>query len=135
MNINAQRVKTSMALLMLGGLLVAPDLSAQNKQNTLKFDKTSQLRDFFSYKGDGTILVSGHRGGYEVGYAENSIEGLENVLTQMPAFFEIDPRLTKDSVIVLMHDATLDRTTTGKGRVKDYTWEELQSLRLKDHSG
>lgn len=53
----------------------------------------------------------------------------------MPAFFEIDPRLTKDSVIVLMHDATLDRTTTGKGKVKDYTWEELQSLRLKDHSG
>ena len=70
-----------------------------------------------------------------MGYAENCIEGLENVLTQMPAFFEIDPRLTKDSVIVLMHDATLDRTTTGKGRVKDYTWEELQSLRLKDHSG
>ena len=131
----AKLFKTSMALLMLGGLLVAPDLSAQNKLNTLKFDKTSQLRDFFSYKGDGTILVSGHRGGYEVGYAENCIEGLENVLTQMPAFFEIDPHLTKDSVIVLMHDATLDRTTTGKGRVKDYTWEELQSLRLKDHSG
>ena len=40
-------LKTSMALLMLGGLLVAPDLSAQNKLNTLKFDKTSQLRDFF----------------------------------------------------------------------------------------
>ena len=89
----AKLFKTSMALLMLGGLLVAPDLSAQNKLNTLKFDKTSQLRDFFSYKGDGTILVSGHRGGYEVGYAENCIEGLENVLTQMPAFFEIDPRL------------------------------------------
>lgn len=51
-----------------------------------------------------------------MGYAENCIEGLENVLTQMPAFFEIDPRLTKDSVIVLMHDATLDRTTTGKVR-------------------
>ena len=67
----AKLFKTSMALLMLGGLLVAPDLSAQNKLNTLKFDKTSQLRDFFSYKGDGTILVSGHRGGYEVGYAEN----------------------------------------------------------------
>ena len=43
----AKLFKTSMALLMLGGLLVAPDLSAQNKLNTLKFDKTSQLRDFF----------------------------------------------------------------------------------------
>ena len=85
----AKLFKMSMALLMLEGLLGVSDLSAQNKLNTLKFDKTSQLRDFFSYKGDGTILVSGHRGGYEVGYAENCIEGLENVLTQMPAFFEI----------------------------------------------
>jgi glycerophosphoryl diester phosphodiesterase len=53
----------------------------------------------------------------------------------MPAFFEIDPRLTKDSVIVLMHDETLDRTTTGKGKLSDYTYAELQSIRLKDHLG
>lgn len=46
----AKLFKTSMALLMLGGLLVAPDLSAQNKLNTLKFDKTSQLRDFLAIK-------------------------------------------------------------------------------------
>jgi glycerophosphoryl diester phosphodiesterase len=46
--------------------------------------------------------------------------------------FEIDPRITKDSVVVLMHDATLDRTTTGTGRVADHTWAELQQLRLKD---
>ena len=59
----AKLFKMSMALLMLEGLLGVSDLSAQNKLNTLKFDKTSQLRDFFSYKGDGTILVSGHRGG------------------------------------------------------------------------
>src|SRR5690606_24037394 len=52
-----------------------------------------------------------------------------------PAFFEIDPRLTKDSVIVLMHDATLDRTTTATGKLSDYTWEELKSVRLKDAKG
>jgi glycerophosphoryl diester phosphodiesterase len=53
----------------------------------------------------------------------------------MPAFFEIDPRLTKDSVIVLMHDATLDRTTDATGKLSDYTLAELQSVRLKDHEG
>jgi len=53
----------------------------------------------------------------------------------MPAFFEMDPGLTKDSVIVLMHDATLERTTSGKGRVCDHTWKELKLLRLKDSEG
>ena len=38
----------------------------------------------------------------------------------MPAFFEVDPRLTKDSVIVLMHDATLDRTTDATGNFFDF---------------
>src|SRR5690606_10998023 len=46
-----------------------------------------------------------------------------------------DPRLTKDSVIVLVHDATLDRTTTGAGKVIEYTWNELKELYLKDHLG
>lgn len=123
---------TSLTLLLMVG---SHPVLAQNKLHVLKFDNASQLRDYFNYKGDGSIIISGHRGGYEEGYSENCIEGLENVLKQMPAFFEIDPRLTKDSVIVLMHDATLDRTTTGTGKVSDYTWKELQKLRLKDHSG
>lgn len=80
-------------------------------------------------------MVSGHRGGREAGYPENSIEGFQRALAQMPAFFEIDPRLTKDSVIVLMHDATLDRTTDATGSLSDYTLAELQSVRLKDYEG
>ena len=95
----------------------------------------STVHEYFRYKADGSILVSGHRGGREKGFPENSIEGFENVLRQLPAFFEIDPRLTKDSVIVLMHDATLDRTTTASGRLADYTWDELQDVRLKDYDG
>nr|WP_217932149.1 glycerophosphodiester phosphodiesterase family protein [Bacteroides caecimuris] len=123
---------TSLMFFLLSGI---QSVSAQGKLHLLKFDDVTQLRDFFKYAENGSIIISGHRGGYEEGYSENSIEGLENVLKQMPAFFEIDPRLTKDSVIVLMHDATLDRTTTGTGRVCDHTWKELQKLRLKDHSG
>lgn len=89
----------------------------------------------FAYSGDGSLLVSGHRGGREKGYPENSLEGFRNVLKQMPAFFEIDPRLTKDSVIVLMHDATLDRTTTAKGPLSDYTWKQLRRVHLRDSEG
>ncbi len=60
---------------------------------------------------------------------------MENTLKYTPAFFEVDPRLTKDSVIIIMHDATLDRTTNGTGKVMEYTWEELKKLKLKDKEG
>jgi len=48
---------------------------------------------------------------------------------------EVDPRCTKDGVIVLHHDPTLERTTNGTGRVADHTWAELKTLRLKDPDG
>jgi len=66
---------------------------------------------------------------------ENSLESFQNVLNQMPAFFEIDPRLTKDSVIVLMHDEMLNRTTNATGKLSDFTWKELKDVRLKDAEG
>ncbi|MDR2039778.1 MAG: glycerophosphodiester phosphodiesterase family protein [Bacteroidales bacterium] len=111
-------------------------LSAQNPEdNYISFKKLKDAHHYFAYQADGTILVSGHRGGLEPGYPENSIEGFQQALNQMPAFFEIDPRLTKDSVIVLMHDETLNRTTNKTGKLSDYTWAELQSVRLKDHTG
>lgn len=112
--------------------------SCNNKdgeENYIKFKKLRDTHQYFAYKGDSSILVSGHRGGREAGYPENSIEGFQHVLSQMPAFFEVDPRLTKDSIIVLMHDATLDRTTDATGNLSGYTFSELQSVRLKDHEG
>jgi len=97
--------------------------------------KKGRSQKFFRYRQNGSIIISGHRGGRETGYPENSLEGFHNVLRQMPAFFEIDPRLTRDSVIVLMHDATLDRTTTAKGYLNEYTYEQLSTFRLKDYYG
>ena len=66
------------------------------------------------------------------GYPENCIESCEKTLSMMPTFFEVDFSFTRDSVMVLMHDLTIDRTTTGKGRVADYTYEELQQFCLVD---
>ena len=48
---------------------------------------------------------------------------------------EIDVHMTKDSAIVIMHDDTLDRTTTGKGLVSDYTLEQIKQLNLKSPIG
>lgn len=103
--------------------------------HTLKIKNVRQLHDFFKYREGDRPLISGHRGGIVEGYPENSLEALEHTLKYTPAFFEIDPRLTKDSIIVLVHDATLDRTTNGTGKVIDYTWEELKELKLVDHLG
>ncbi|SEA45473.1 glycerophosphoryl diester phosphodiesterase [Porphyromonadaceae bacterium KH3R12] len=125
----------AISLLLLILLSLNSCKSGKGEENYIKFKKLKDTYQYFAYKGDSSILVSGHRGGREAGYPENSIEGFQHVLSQMPAFFEIDPRLTKDSIIVLMHDATLDRTTDATGNLSDYTFSELQSVRLKDHEG
>ncbi|RZL38074.1 MAG: glycerophosphodiester phosphodiesterase family protein, partial [Pedobacter sp.] len=128
--------KASYLTLLIAGLHYGNPTIAQEKTiNTIEVKNTKQLHDFFKFTGKDIPIVSGHRGGMEMGFPENSIETFENTLKYLPSFFEIDPRLSKDSVIVLMHDATLNRTTNGKGKVSDYTLAELKKLRLKDAEG
>ncbi|MDB5240287.1 MAG: glycerophosphoryl diester phosphodiesterase, partial [Spirosoma sp.] len=130
MNLNSHfRIATM--LLTIG---FAPVVNAQSGHR-LPIKTVQDLHSFFKWTAKKTPIISGHRGGMVTGFPENSIATFENTLKHTPAFFEIDPRLTKDSVIVLMHDATLDRTTTGTGKLGDYTWEELKKLRLKDSEG
>ncbi|HLT08983.1 MAG TPA: glycerophosphodiester phosphodiesterase family protein [Cyclobacteriaceae bacterium] len=130
MNFSCKRVFTLILFLSVPLSLV----SAQDL-HVLKIKNVKQLHDFFKYRSGDRPIISGHRGGIVPGFPENSIAAFEHTLKQTPAFFEIDPRITKDSVIVLVHDATLDRTTTGTGKVSDYTWEQLKQLKLKDHLG
>lgn len=100
------------------------------------FADSKALHQFYQYgSGEVTSIVQGHRGTIKNGLPENSIAAFEYVLAQMPAILEIDPSLTRDSVIMVFHDATLDRTTNGTGRLADYTWAELQELRLKNAKG
>lgn len=93
------------------------------------------LESFFSWSEDRIPLVSAHRGGPYSGFPENAIETFQHVVDHTPAVIECDIAMTKDSVLVMMHDYTLDRTTTGSGEVFDKTWEELQSLNLIDNGG
>lgn len=102
--------------------------------HTMDFKHVEDMYAYFTYRTDKKI-ISGHRGTIENGMPENSIAAMDEVLRHTPAIFEIDPRLTKDGVAVMVHDATLDRTTTGTGKVADYTWKELKRLYLKDHYG
>ena len=115
---------------------VAEERPASEKRlHTVQINSLEDLKAYFRYDPERDIIVSGHRGGMMPGYPENCIESCEKTLSMMPTFFEIDFSFTKDSVMVLMHDLTIDRTTDGKGRVADYTYEELQGFRLVDRDG
>jgi glycerophosphoryl diester phosphodiesterase len=103
--------------------------------HTVKVMNMEQLQHYFTYREGRPVIISGHRGGMMPGYPENCIESCEKTLSLMESFFEIDPRLTKDSMLVLMHDETIDRTTNGMGKVSDYTYEELRQFNLKDRDG
>ena len=73
------------------------------------------------------IYVAAHRG-WRNKYPENTIEAFKAALTLDVDQLETDVRATKDGELVLIHDATVDRTTNGKGRVCDLTLAELREL-------
>ena len=56
---------------------------------------------------------------------------------KVPCFFgmETDVQMTKDGVLVCMHDYTIDRTTNGTGKVSDYTWKELRKFWIDGGTG
>jgi len=80
------------------------------------------------------VLVICHRGDWR-NYPENSIPAIESVIRMGTDMVEIDVQLTKDSVLVLMHDRTIDRSTTGRGKIGEMTYEELQRHYLKTAHG
>src|SRR5262245_39520653 len=94
-----------------------------------------QLQELLNYAAEPLPLLSAHRGGPEAGFPENCIATFEHTLQHTFAMLEIDPRYAKDGSIVVHHDPSLERTTTGKGPVTDFTLAELKKLRLKDTAG
>src|ERR1051325_10501401 len=77
-----------------------------------------------------TILCA-HRGGMYDEYAENSLKTLEYLERSVgPVMAEVDVRKSKDSTLYLLHDNTLERTTTGNGKIEDASDDYLQSLKL-----
>jgi glycerophosphoryl diester phosphodiesterase len=80
------------------------------------------------------ILVCAHRGDWR-NAPENSIQAIKLASQMGVDMVEIDVRTTKDDVLVLMHDETIDRTTSGKGRVSELDYSALQDLQLKNAIG
>jgi glycerophosphoryl diester phosphodiesterase len=72
-------------------------------------------------------LKIGHRGA--AGYCpENTFASFKKAIDLGVDYLEIDVQMTKDSELVVIHDSTVNRTTNGKGKVKDFTLKEIQNL-------
>lgn len=71
--------------------------------------------------------VIGHRGA-SGSYPENTLLAFERALEQGADALELDVRLSRDGAVVVIHDATVDRTTDGTGRVRDRTLSEVRAL-------
>ncbi|MDE5922186.1 MAG: glycerophosphodiester phosphodiesterase family protein, partial [Muribaculum sp.] len=97
-------------------------------------DRVDSLIHRLHSPADGSVMVAAHRGDWR--YApENSIAAIEHCIEAGADIVELDLRMTKDSVLIVMHDATLDRTTTGKGYVADWTADSIRLLHLKNGCG
>lgn len=67
--------------------------------------------------------------------AENSLGGIERCVELGVDMIEIDVRETKDGVLVLMHDETVDRTTNGSGLLSEILVDDVRQLRLREAEG
>ena len=145
MNFLFQRFRGNLAFkyLYLAMLLVA---FVSCKKETAKVSETtivdastlkqSALIETFKYQPNQDVIISVHRGGKGLKhYPENCLETLKYVNDSIPAIYEIDIAQTRDNVLVLMHDNTLERTTTGTDKLNKYTYQELQVFNLEDDYG
>ncbi|NLK39964.1 MAG: glycerophosphodiester phosphodiesterase [Clostridiales bacterium] len=73
------------------------------------------------------VLVAGHRG-YKALYPENTMISFKKAIEIGVDMIEMDLNVTADRQLVIIHDTTLDRTTNGNGKVRDFTLKEIKSL-------
>jgi len=73
------------------------------------------------------VLIVAHRGAsaYE---PENTLRSFKKALAFRPFAIECDVRATKDDKLVVIHDSRIDRTTNGKGFVRDFMFRELRKF-------
>jgi glycerophosphoryl diester phosphodiesterase len=122
--------KTCILLFIIG---ISNLLQAQSNSG-LEKSRANIILDHLKHPSKNYVLAVSHRGNWR--YApENSLQAIQSCIDLGVDIVEIDVRLTKDGHLVLMHDKTVDRTTNGKGKVSDFTLEEIKKLRLKNACG
>lgn len=74
-------------------------------------------------------LIIGHRGAKTLA-PENTLAAISAAAKCRSDMVELDVRLSKDGILILMHDDSVDRTSNASGKVEDFTVEQLKALNL-----
>lgn len=90
---------------------------------------------FLTYQKKRELLISAHRGGPARLLPENCLATFQHTSRSVNMMVELDVGMTKDSMLVLMHDNTLDRTTNGTGNLSEQYWKDINELYLRDNEG
>ncbi|MCL6294535.1 glycerophosphodiester phosphodiesterase family protein [Jejuia spongiicola] len=80
------------------------------------------------------ILTVAHRGDWR-NAPENSVDAIKRAIDMGIDIVEIDVRKTKDNHLIVMHDKSVDRTTTGKGKIAEIVLDSIQKFVLKNGAG
>ncbi|RLG30213.1 glycerophosphodiester phosphodiesterase [Methanosarcinales archaeon] len=107
---------------------VAPEI----KDTFQKTSRAEQIRSELSNTTLKRVFVVAHRA-CSKNAPENSRLAVVNAINMGVDIIEIDIRKTKDGKFILMHDTTVNRTTNGKGQIKNLTLKQLRKLHLKGH--
>jgi glycerophosphoryl diester phosphodiesterase len=99
--------------------------------NSIAFGQNSleQIQSAFLNSDSKVVLVAAHRAAH-LDFPENSLPAIKEAIRIGVDIVELDVKVTKDGVPVLLHDGTINRTTTGSGKPSDYTLAELKKFRL-----
>lgn len=94
------------------------------------------LIEHLKYSSSWKPMISVHRGGGEMqNYPENCIESFDYFAKAIPSIIECDIEMSKDSVLFMMHDNSLDRTTTSSGKIIEKNFKDFSDAKLKDNFG
>lgn len=77
------------------------------------------------------IVVIAHRGNHR-SVPENTLAAYKKAIQAGADYVEMDLRTTKDSMLVLMHNETVDQTTDGRGKISNLTYKEVRGLKIKN---
>lgn len=96
-------------------------------------EDSALIHEFRYARVDQVPKISVHRGGKGLtNYPENCLETLDYLHQRIDAVYEIDISQTMDGELVLMHDNSLERTTSGSGLLKKKSYNEISKLNLVD---
>lgn len=110
-----------------------------SEAETLKGDRTPGILRDLRVSSSSRVLIAAHRGGYENDKAdeapENSIANIRNCKSKGYELYETDIQRTKDGRFVIIHDPTIERETSGAGKVSEMNLVELREKRKRYRDG